>query len=383
MRPEERSAFLKGHLRQNSRNPYQDPTFLTFTLMFDMTSPLFNPEVAQLSLTEQYGEPKRAAQLKKFVDTILLINKEMPWYWKSITGIERVHDINTKNPYWGGDDAKLTIECNESINLAITGLMDIYRDAMFNLKGWTEVLPENYRKFNMYVTVSEVRAIQTTKTTSGGLDQVINEDITGDFKPYFMFKFGQCEFDLSSAKETFESLSSSEPANPGPKINIKYETIDKISAQYLNGISTAEIVDGPGPGTETPEPTFAQRAANALNDAAATAMGGITNFNPIKDFTRPGNVYGSVLDQAFERQVSNLDAFAGGVGNIPENLFKDGLSATGNVAQGLLKSAKQNIFGIEAGSTLGAALRQGSINSILPQINNIGGGKQDLGNVNK
>jgi hypothetical protein len=94
-------------------------------------------------------------------------------------------------------------------------------------------------------------------------------------------------------------------------------------------------------------------------------------------------VYGSVIDQAFERAVNQLDSFAGGIANIPENLFKDGVATTTTFGQGLLRSAKQNIFGIQPGSTLGAALRQGSINSILPQINNIGGNRQDLGNINK
>lgn len=379
----DRNAFTKGHLRSNSKNPYQDPTFLTFTLMFDPASPLFNPEVAIKSLKEQYGEPARAEKLRKFINTIELLNREMPWYWKSLTGVDRAHTIDMKNPYWGGSDAKLTIECNESINLAITGLMDLYRDAVYNLKGWTEVLPENYRKFNLLVTVSEVRLIQTTKPTITGLEKVINEDITGDFTPYFTFKFGQCEFDVSSAKETFETLSSAEPSNPGPKINIIYENIEKINAQYLNGISTEVIVDGPSSGANNRVPTFTERASNALNDAAATVMDGITSFNPVRDFTRPNNVYGSVLDQAFENAVSNLDSLAGGVANMPENIFKDGTAAANSVAQGLLRSAKQNIFGVDAGTTLGAALRQGSINSILPQINNIGNGGQNLGNVNK
>ena len=381
MRPEQRTAFLKGHLTGHSKNPYQDPTFLTFTLQFDTKSPLFNKEVAVKALREQYDEPIRAQKLADFIDTIILINKEMPWYWKSITGVDRAHTINMKEPYWGGADAKLTIDCNESINLAITGLMDLYRDAVYNLGGWTQVLPENYKRFNMFVTVSEVRLIQNSKKTKGGLDKSINEAITGDFAPKFVFKFGQCQFDVQSAKETFETLSSAEPSSPAPKINITYETIEKHSAQYLQGLLSETIEDGIGAADTAP--TLAQRAGSALNDAAVTVMDGITNFNPIRDITRPNNVYGSVIDQAFERAVSQIDSYAGGIANIPENIYKDGVTSATTFGQGLLQSAKQNIFGIEPGSTLGAALRQGSINSILPQINNIGNNRQNLGNVNK
>ena len=383
MAGEQRKAFTKGHLRSNSKNPYQDPTYLTFTLMFDNQSPLFNEQVAVQSLKDQYGDEERSEKLKSFIKTIKLINLEMPWYWKSITGIDRVMDFNMLEPYWGGDDAKLEIECNESINLAISGLMDLYREAVYNFKGWTQVLPENYKRFNLYVTVSEVREIQTTRKDRTGNEVAINDAITADSKPYFMFKFTGCQFDITSAKETFSELNSNEPSQPSPKIRITYKSVEKWNAQYLQGLLSEVVDDGPGVGTETANPTFAQRAADALNDASATVLDGITNFNPINELTRPDNVYGSVFDQAFERAVNQLDAAAGGIASIPGNLFQDGLSASTRETQNIIKAAKENIFGIQPGSTLGAAIRQGSINSILPQINNIGKGRQDLGNVNK
>ena len=383
MAGEQRKAFTKGHLSGSSKNPYQDPTFLTFTLMFDTKSPLFNTSVAVASLREQYGDEARATKLENFIKTITLINKEMPWYWKSISGVDRAMDYNMTEPYWGGDDAKLEIDCNESINFAISGLMDLYRDALYNLKGWTQVLPENYRRFNLYVTVSEVREIQTTRKNRSGNEVGINDGITADNKPAFMFKFTGCEFDITSAKETFSELNSTEPTQPNPKIRISYKNIEKHEGQYLQGLLSEVINDGPGIGTETPNPTFAQRASDALNDAASTVLDGVTNFNPINELTRPDNVYGSVFDQAFERAVNQLDATAGGIASIPGNLFQDGLSATTRETQNIINAAKENIFGIQPGSTLGAAIKQGSINSIFPQINNIGGGRQDLGNVNK
>lgn len=383
MAGEQRRAFTKGHLKSNSKNPYQDPTYLTFTLMFDNQSPLFNPEVAIKSLREQYGDETRSKKLKSFIDTIKLINLEMPWYWKSITGIDRVFDLNMIEPYWGGEDAKIEIECNESINLAISGLMDLYRDAVYDFKGWKQVLPENYKRFNLYVTVSEVREIQTTKKNRAGLDVAINENITADSKPYFMFKFIGCQFDITSAKESFSELNSAEPSQPQPKIRLTYKSLEKYNANYLQGMLSEVVDDSPGVGTETANPTFAQRAGQALSDAAGTVLDGITSFNPIEEITRPDNVYGSLIDQAFERAVNQVDSYAGGLGQVPNNLFKDGTAIANNEIQNIAGNIKENIFGVQPGSTIGAALRQGSINSILPQINNIGGGRQDLGNVNK
>jgi len=380
-----RYNFTKGMLRTSAKNPYQDPTFLTFTLKFDMLSPLFNKDVAVKSLREQYKEETKATQLEKFISTLTLINKEMPWYFKSISGIDTAFDIDMLEPYWGGDDKKLEIECNESINLAITGLMDLYREAVYNLDGWTQVLPENYKRFNMYVIVSEVRNIQTVKNNKSGKEVNINDEITADSKPMFMFKYKSCKFDITSGKETFSSLSSAEPSSPQPKIRIKYEDIIKFNATYLNGISDITLDGSPGVGTEDKKPTFSERGLSALDDALQTVSDGITNFNPINELTRPNNVYGSIFDQAFQRAVGELDDIAGGISRIPNNLFKDGLNAAENEVQSLIKSAKANIFGIEPGSTLGAALKQGSINSIFPDIQQISlfKNKNNLGNINK
>ena len=212
----------------------------------------------------------------------------------------------------------------------------------------------------------------------------INTNITADFKPHFMFKFGACKFDITSGKEVLENLNSAAPENPKPKIRIKYETIEKISAQYLNGMLGETIDDNPGVGLEVPgNTTYASRAGQAVNDALNTAMGGLNNLNPIQNITRPNNVYGSVFDVAFERAVNQLDNLAGGVSRIPENIFKNNVTAAKAETNNILKNARENIFGVRSGTTLGTALRAGSINSILPTINNISSQRQNLGNVNE
>ena len=382
MAGEQRNKFRKAHLSRSAKNPYQDPTFLTFQIIFDTTSPLFNKEVAVKSLREQYNEPKKAAKLEAFVDTMLMINREMPWYWGSISGVDRAFDYDFTSPYWGGDDALLTIECNESINLAITGLMDMYKEAVYNLDGWTQVLPSNYKRFDMTVIVSEVREIRTVQPANGNIAKDINSDITADNKPMFSFTFQMCQFQNNSGKETFETLTNASPENPKPKINIKYENIVKNPGSYLQGISDAQIPEGPGVGTEAAAPTLAERAASALNDAQSTVMDGIKDFNPVRDFTRPNNVYGSVLDQAFQSAVNELDGVAGGLGNVADNLFKTGLGAVNRETQNTIASLKDNIFGLGNTATVGAALRQGAVNSILPMINNTGGGSnENLGNT--
>lgn len=379
MAGEQRRSFTKGHVRKSSKNPYQDPTYLTFTLMFDPLSPLFNKDIAVKTLKELYLDEVRADKLDKFINNIKMINEEMPWYFKSISGVDRAFDINMEDPYWGGDDAMLEIDCNESINLAITGLMNQYRDAVYDFNAWTQVLPKNYRRFNLYVTVSEVRLIRSSKANRSGMEVEINSDIIADNKPFFKFKFGGCQFIPSSGKETFESLNSEAPENPNPKIRINYETIEVVDAKYLNGISTEKLSDTPGIGLEDKPKTFAQKAQDALNDAAATVIDDIKSFNPANELIRPNNVYGSVFDQAFENALNQLDNAANIPGNFLSNATQGG---RGNVVRGLnsLKSAiKENVYGLKPDMTIGQALNLGAVNSIMNEINsNI---DTNLGNV--
>lgn len=380
--------FRKGLLGKNSKNAYQDPTYLSFTILFDTTSPLFNKDVAVKALREHYKETKRADKLSKFIDTILLINREMPWYWVSLEGMGRVIDYNMKEPYWGGSEAKLTITCNESINLAISGLMDTYRDSVYDFSAWTQILPENYRKFRMWIIVSEIRNINTVipKGRLGLQETSTNLDITGDFKPLFQYEFDFCEFNITSAKETFETLSNAAPESPTPKIEIVYETIKKTATSYLQGLMTEEVGDQ---GVQNRSAiknkiqAFGDRVSQDLNQIADNALDGLTGAlrenNPLRAINRPGNVYGSALEQAYQQAINGVDKYAGGLGGAVDNIFGEAEARAKDAAVSYKQSITTNIFGSDK-ATVGAALRQGSIASIFPMINNTGNTKSNLGN---
>tara|TARA_R110000803_G_scaffold109426_2_gene177810 strand:+ start:1853 stop:2926 length:1074 start_codon:yes stop_codon:yes gene_type:complete len=347
MAGEQRKQFTKGY--STEKNKYQDPTFLTFMIIFDTSSALFNKDVAVKSLKEQYNEVNRADLLEKFIDTLILINKEMPWYWNSLSGVDRAFDLNKLEPYWGGDEAVLTLDCNETINLPITGLMDLYKDATFDTSGWKEMLPENYLRFNMDIIVSEVREIQTINKKGDEL----NRGITADVKPMFKLRYESCHFDITSTKETFTTLSNASPDNPKPQIRMTYKSVKKTSASYLHGMSGERLVDGESIGTED---------WNSKNDQGYGELDG-------KD-----SVYGSVFERAAQQFIQRADDAIYGITQMPENLLKDARASAQNEAKNILKSAKDNIFGIDPNANLEAAIRQGSINSILPIINNKGSG---------
>jgi hypothetical protein len=260
--------------------PYQDPTYLSFAILFDWynaeESPLLagsgdiaKPDTlgpAELFLYELGNAEGTSSQYYKdrfqdlinFKKALKTINDEMPWYWQSLKGLERIKQHDPMNAYMGGDDAKIEIETLESLNLPIAGLMHLYRSAIFDDTKWTYILPINLRKFKMYIYVTEVRSIQTNVSTKmNGIPSKLNKDaisgFPGNFKPtidsqnenagimgtsgrpYFMTGIGYCEFDMTTGTTIFADLSKN-PEMATNAITIKYETLEKVEARVLNGI---------------------------------------------------------------------------------------------------------------------------------------------------
>ncbi len=97
-------VLKKGDINNVGFDSYQDPTYLSFTLLFDMQldSPLFNGEAErfiQKHLVD--GDSKKYQHkldsLKAFKNALYKINSEMPWHWQSLgledTGFTELEEI--------------------------------------------------------------------------------------------------------------------------------------------------------------------------------------------------------------------------------------------------------------------------------------------------
>jgi hypothetical protein len=151
----------------------------------------------------------------------------MPWHWQSLAGVERMIQFTPENPFFGGDDAKLTIGCLETINLNIAGLMQLYRKAVWDESNWRYILPPNLRKFTMYLFISDVRGIYDN--SAAGV-------LTGEsLRPYFMFELRFCEFDMASGNKALGDLSAASPEAATNEIVINYNRVYRVDARALNG----------------------------------------------------------------------------------------------------------------------------------------------------
>jgi hypothetical protein len=368
--------YTKGSLGGNIKLPYQDPTYLTFGFMFvesEMqtdsrdSSPLLAGAAERFleklkntaSAPEKYA--LRLQNLKDFKSALMKINKEMPWYWQSLKGLDRLQQYDPNRPYWGGDEAKLTIECLESINLAITGLMSLYKKAVFDEEKWSYIIPANLRKFSMYVYVSEIRNIDigsyvnnpNFNDQSYEKDENINVDIAAKNIPQILFRLDFCEFDMSSGSMAISDLSATSPEHAKQEIVIKYEKMQEVNGVYLNGVITQvpdKITERNIPTVEVEVPASGlQSRLNGIADQASTSL---KNFSESKKQEILGAVTGAINDRI----------------PTPENVIMNAVrgldEATKITQKGIEEAILGNVYGANPGDKIIEALQRGGINGL-------------------
>lgn len=410
------SDFKKS---KTSKYPYQDPTYLSFVILFDFNdranSPLLSgaaedflinsldaKDTENLSKSEQNnssGSPsndddntntitgggnyysEKLIALIKFKKALATINNDLPWYWQSLSGLDALQKWNPEQPYFGAEDATLTIGTLESLNLPIAGLMSLYRKAVFDERKWNWVIPANLRKFRMYVYVTEVRSIKnlTSPQLNGvdfedfprnikpsiGIDNA-NDGISGqNSRPYFMFGVKYCEFDLTSGVTPFADLQKNPTESAANEIAINYEQLVKIETRALNGIVQDIDSSNISPSGEAENQTIENledyaddrfnKKVNELkdrsvqdlkrlsqqkqNELAQAALDATVNRIPTID-----NIYQNFVqsvDDATDvtQQSRNIGA------NIKENIFDNSSEAEGQNIQDALDRAAVNSLG--------------------------------------
>ena len=152
-----RNAFRKG---QRTSTIHEDPTYLSFMILFHgddrssvAHSPLLNGEansylrnVVRTDLGDIYAD-----NLAVFKRVLLKVNREMPWFWQGLKGMEAAMNYGDfKEPWRGAEKPQLEIEClEENVELTAIGLMELYRNSCFDLQRYVEIVPKNLREFSM------------------------------------------------------------------------------------------------------------------------------------------------------------------------------------------------------------------------------------------
>jgi hypothetical protein len=388
--------FRKGSYR---KYPYQDPTYLSFALLFDFydieSSPLlaggaeaFLKDLADRDSGTFYKE--RLNDLQNFIKTLNEVNRELPWFWQSLKGLERLQQYNPENAYIGGDDAKLEIETLESLNLTISGLMHLYRRAIFDERKWSYIIPANLRVFRMWIYVTEVRSIailenikvngipkKLDKSTITGFPDNIkpkidvenkNAGISGtEGRPYFLVGAKYCEFDLSSGTTIFADLSKN-PEMAKEALTIKYEKLEKVEARVLNGIIKQSYAEGqlsPAPDQEM----FASQSKTPIEFAKDKLKGKIDKISEsakadLKNLAESKKR--EVLQRLRDETINRVPTFENVFSNFIRRTDQASTNALNEVIAGknIGAAINANVYGVLPGSTIGQGLNQAAVNNL-------------------
>ncbi len=406
--------FRKGSIL---RKLHEDPTYLSFFLAFETSdregSPLLSGAakdyLTKVIRTDE-GE-KYAKHLENFQKVLMKINREMPWFWQSLAGIDTAMTFNQmQEPWWGAEKPKLEIEClEENVELTAIGLMDLYKRACYDFTRWVEVIPHNLRHFKMYVFVSEVRQFQqdtdaanlgfyddpenANNSGNGGAIKKINQDFSLAAKPFIQLEFSHCEFDIDSIAPMFADLSKN-PEMKKPKVAIKWGSVHQLNQKLGNNLVVEED-NSPFKEINTSDqdrnPFDPSNARRTISSGDGAGRG---------DFSLPGDpTFKSVLkDRTLGKVTDSINDAVAGVTNRFNNA-KDSLSLKNNsdignvygkpggLAAGLLDKAEDailsklllgNVHGISGGSLLDA-IAAGSINGIANQLGSLFGGANNAG----
>jgi hypothetical protein len=339
----------------NAVTALDDPTYLGFSLMFDILSPLFNaaqigdPPAAEDPAPEnkldalagdisdginslkaklgiggnsagdaqsgpseypsepsavgylvKVGEARRAKYLKAFIQGIQEVVKTRPYYFQTIAGLLEAWSKSADfalDPYTGVEAKDgITIGCLEAIDLKITGLFNLYRMAVYDERMKRFVLPKNLMRFDVYVDVHEIRKFKTTRNWLKALN-------TGDASPEsakyvnentsrVRFKFTECTFDPGASGKVFESVTNAGGTVATTEIKFGYGVME-LQSQY-SGFDDNLDVTKP---QITTNPSLTSKIKSFGKDQLANAAGGVANklkstINSAIQGITLGNVFG-------------------------------------------------------------------------------------------
>jgi hypothetical protein len=302
-----RNDFVKGTDRKLGM--YNDPTYLGFILLFQPNSPLLS--IIDTAGTAYHyllkiGETARAEEIKILSSIISDINKMMPWYWQSVEGLDVSYKYgNLKDGYKSGDDAKITINTLESIDLKITQIIELYRHICFDMTYRREIVPENLRKFRLWVWVQELRKFQIKST------------ILGQYSPWFLFQLDHCEFQTDESNPYLAKLSFADPQMATNKLVIKYEDM-----KYSNGFNFEDLraqLNSKNLSEDDLNTTISNKIESVATAAALNLESQLENAatNAVEGFVTSlflGNAHGfsmsNAIDSIQQASVSNI------IGNI-------------------------------------------------------------------
>lgn len=115
--------------------------------------------LTNLEKKEIFNKYSKTDPLRTMIRELLYVQHKTPWFFQSLNGLNSAYTINHDG--FRTPDGKITISTLESIDRRISYIIDAYRQVAWDNKSMTWILPENLRKFQMEIIVTEFNTIHT------------------------------------------------------------------------------------------------------------------------------------------------------------------------------------------------------------------------------
>lgn len=210
--------------------------------------------------------------LVEFTKLLNYISNESPWFFESISGLKDATKLEFDNIV-KKEDPSFSIKFNpDAIDMRISTLLDLYKDACFDYTNSKEVIPENLRKFDMSIILfnppiqgvninykniyENTRTNPISNTSEAGFvvgythkeDQFTNTRFKKTYSDVFnpngmSFKcliFKNCEFVLKEMSSFPDTITNSTGFEAKYDIKISYQ---RVFSYNINRELTVEVLD--------------------------------------------------------------------------------------------------------------------------------------------
>lgn len=192
------------------------------------------------------NEDTRAKYLYYFVNGLFEIQKNYPFIFKKVTGLQELEKFDPASGQRLKTPAKITVECWEGLDLKIRTLMEFYRKAAWDDVYQRWILPENMREFKMIIYVFERRTFQDTSVFPNGNDKEIYKNafqvysnLNADI-PVKAYECCPCEFAIGESVSWKNDYSGSTDDTNYENSNIVIN-VKNVKTYYKNGLVSEEL----------------------------------------------------------------------------------------------------------------------------------------------
>lgn len=146
-----------SHIYFNTIYDYMPEPFLeNFSTVGSVDTSIGKKYSTERYLDYSLGDHVRASLLHNFKLALKDIQDNFPFYFKSISGLNTLTQVNTESGI-RLKDAKISLSCLEGLDLKITQLINMYRKIVWDDTYQRWVLPDMMRYFGMRIYISEIR----------------------------------------------------------------------------------------------------------------------------------------------------------------------------------------------------------------------------------